>query len=166
MMINKHYVFDLETVARPYFYDVTEKIQAYVKSQNIQNGIVNIYSQHTSCCVIIQEESEDVTYWNMQFLLQDTLNSLNKIIPCCEYEGQYLHPGPIHVANAMKLRGEEASWCLNTDGHIKSSILGRSETIPIADGTLILGEFGRIYFGDLDHVRARTRKVHVHILGE
>ena len=32
------------------------------------------------------------------------------------------------------------------DGHIKSCIMGRSETIPIVEGEVILGEFGRIYF--------------------
>ena len=45
-------------------------------------------------------------------------------------------------------------------------MLGRSESIPIVDGELILGEFGRIYFADFDQVRARERVVHVQILGE
>ena len=52
------------------------------------------------------------------------------------------------------------------DGHIKSSIMGRSETIPIIDGEVTLGEFGRVYFADFDKTRARERKVTVQILGE
>ena len=165
-MVTRHHVLELETVDRPAFFDVTEELIQWVKEQEVQSGLVNVYSQHTSCCVILQEESEDVTYLNVQFILQDTLNALNKIIPVCEYEGQYLHPGPIHIANAIKLRNEEAAWGLNTDGHIKSCLLGRSETIPVVDGTLVLGEFGRVYFGDLDRIRARTRKIHFHMIGE
>ncbi len=165
-MINQHHVFDVQTEARPLFIDVTDRLREAVKQSGIQNGIAVVYSQHTSCCVFIQEESEDVTYWNMQLILQDTLNALGKIIPPCTHEGQYLHPGPVHIKNAVSLRDEKPEWGLNTDGHIKSCLLGRSETIPVLDGEIILGEFGRVYFGDLDSVRARTRTVRIHILGE
>jgi thiamine phosphate synthase YjbQ (UPF0047 family) len=75
-----------------------------------------------------------------------------------------VHPGPIHIANATRLRNEKPEWGLNTDGHIISSILGRSETIPVVDKQL--GEFGRIYFADLDSVRERTRIVRITIRGE
>src|SRR5580693_1057678 len=84
-----------------------------------------------------------------------TLNAFAKIAAPVRHEGQYLHPGPIHIANAARLRNEKPEWGLNTDGHIISSILGRSETIPVVDKQLILGEFGRIYFADLDSVRER-----------
>lgn len=165
-MRSLHHTFEVETAASPTFIDVTDAVHSFVAESGIQNGTVIIYSQHTSCCVIIQEESEDVTYRNMQFVLQDMLNVFQKIVPPCRHEGQYLHPGPIHIQNAMKLRDEKAEWGLNTDGHIISCILGRSEVVPIVDGEVILGEFGRIYFGDLDSVRARTRNVRIHIIGE
>ena len=61
---------------------------------------------------------------------------------------------------------ELPAWGLNTDGHIISSILGRSETVPVQDGRLVLGEFGRIYFGDLDSVRPRQRMVHFQVIGD
>lgn len=165
-MINRHFSFTVETEARQQFIDVTDEVVKIVAEAGIDSGSVSIYSQHTSCCVIIQEESEDVTYYNVQYILQDTLNVLGAIVPPSRHEGQYLHPGPIHIANAAKLRGEKPEWGLNTDGHILSSILGRSETVPVIDHMLMLGEFGRIYFGDLDSVRARTRTVRVHVFGE
>ena len=165
-MIVKHEVIELETPARAYFEDITDRVSVYVSKSGVKNGIVTVYSQHTSCSVLIQEESEDVTYWNTQLVLQDMLNVLENIVPTCRYEGQYLHPGPIHVGNAVKLRSEDPSWCLNTDAHLRSALIGRSETIPVVDCKLILGEFGRIYFADFDHTRARTRKAHVQILGE
>ncbi len=38
--------------------------------------------------------------------------------------------------------------------------------VPVVDGAMQLGEFGRIYFADFDQVRARERTVRVQIVGE
>lgn len=160
-----HGRFEIETPARPEFFDVTTQFEEFVAGTGVRDGLALAYSAHTSCCVVLQEESEDVTYYGTQLLLQDTLNVFAKIAPPARHEGQYLHPGPIHIRNAGELRDELPEWGLNTDGHIISSILGRSETVPLVDGALVLGEFGRVYFGDLDSVRARTRTVHFQVLG-
>ena len=156
----------IETPARQEFFDVTADLQALVATSGVREGLAVVYSPHTSCCVLLQEESEDVTYYGTQLILQDTLNVLAKIAPPTRHENQYLHPGPVHIRNAAELRDERPEWGLNTDGHIISSILGRSETVPVEDGELVLGEFGRIYFGDLDSVRARTRTVRLLVMGE
>ncbi|MFV0253230.1 MAG: YjbQ family protein [Beutenbergiaceae bacterium] len=157
--------FVINTPARQEFFDITDELTALVEASGATEGVVMAYTQHTSCCVIIQEESEDVTYFGTQLILQDTLNVFAKIAPPARNEGQYLHPGPIHIKNAADLRDEHPSWGLNTDGHIISSILGRSETVPVADGAAVLGEFGRLYFGDLDSIRDRERTVHLTVLG-
>ena len=156
----------IETPARQEFFDVTAHLQELVATSGVREGLAVAYSPHTSCCVVLQEESEDVTYYGTQLILQDTLNVLAKIAPPTRHENQYLHPGPVHIRNAAELRDELPEWGLNTDGHIISSILGRSETVPVEGGELVLGEFGRIYFGDLDSVRARTRTVRFLIIGE
>lgn len=161
-----HETFTVDSGNRVSFFDVTNQVREIVKKSGIKEGLVNVYSQHTSCCVFIQEDSEDVTYWHTPLILQDMINVLSKIIPTCEYEGQYLHPGPIHTQHAQDWRNEETEWLLNTDGHLRSVLLGRSETIPMEDGEMILGEFGIIYFADMDQTRERTRKVRVQIVGE
>lgn len=161
-----HECFIIQSKMQVTFDDVTNRVIMAVEKSMVKNGIAVVYSQHTSCSVMIQEDSEGETYKNIPYILQDTLNCLEKIIPTCEYEGQYLHPGTHHIQQAQELRQEEKAWGLNTDGHIKSSILGRSETVPIVDGELLLGEFGRIYFADFDKTRARERKVHIQIIGE
>ena len=155
----------IATSARQEFFDVTDEVAGLVADSGVTAGIAVAYTQHTSCCVFIQEESEDVTYFGTQLILQDTLNVLAKIVPPARHEGQYLHPGPIHIKNAADLRDEHPSWGLNTDGHIISSIMGRSETIPVLDGQPVLGEFGRVYFGDLDSVRERERTVLLSVMG-
>ena len=97
--------------------------------------------------------------------MQDLVTVLEKIIPTCLTEGQYLHPGPKHI-EAAEGRQELPSWSLNTDAHLRSVIFGRSVNVPVENGQMVLGEFGRIYFVDFDQVRARERFVRVQILGE
>ena len=87
------------------------------------------------------------------------------IVPTCRREGQYLHPGPKALKFAEE-HGEDARGCHNTDAHLRSSIVGRSETIVIDGGSLDLGEFGFIYFIDFDQTRARERTVQVMVIGE
>jgi len=62
--------------------------------------------------------------------------------------------------------GEEPAWTLNTDAHLRSALIGRSESIPIVQGKLELGEHGRIYFADFDGTRPRMRIVRVQVVGE
>ncbi len=161
-----HDSFTIQSDRRVTFDDVTEQALESIKKSGINNGILTVYSQHTTCSVIIQEQSDDVNYWGTQFVLQDMVDGLQKIFPKCETEGMYLHPGPLHIEIAKRERNEEAVWSLNTDAHLRSVLLGRSVTIPIIDGEAQLGGFGRIYFGDFDQIRARQRTVRVTIVGD
>lgn len=157
--------FTIQSDTRPTFHDVTEQVVLFTAKSGIQNGIVLVYSQHTTCSVLIQEQSDDVDYYGEQFILQDMVNVLSKIVPTCTTVHQYLHPGPKHIEIAASERQEESWWSLNTDAHLRSVLLGRSVSVPVIDGKLMLGEFGRIYFADFDQVRARQRTVRVQIVG-
>lgn len=160
-----HDTFKIQSDTRPTFHDVTERAREIAAASGITDGVMTVYSQHTTCSVLIQEQSDDVNFYGEQLILQDMVNVLSKIVPTCETEGQYLHPGPMHVDIAKRERGEEYWWSLNTDAHLRSVLLGRSVTVPIENGELVLGEFGRIYFADFDQVRARERTVRVTIVG-
>lgn len=165
-MAYSHRSFTIQSDRRVTFDDVTEQAENILKESGIRNGILTVYSQHTTCSVLIQEQSDDVNYWGVQFILQDMVNGLEKLFPKCQTEGQYLHPGPLHIDIAKRERQEEAYWSLNTEAHLRSVLLGRSVTVPVEDGKLQMGEFGRIYFADFDQVRARERTVRVTIVGE
>ncbi len=151
---------------KPMFHDVTDRAKDAVARSGVTNGIVAVYSPHTTCSVMIQEDSVDRLWDGTEHLLQDLLDRLEPVIPTCRHEGQYLHPGPKHIEHAVGELGEQAVWSLNTDAHLRSCLIGRSETIPIVDGELQLGEFGRIYFVDFDGVRARDRTVQFQVIGE
>jgi secondary thiamine-phosphate synthase enzyme len=153
------------TGLKPTFHMITEEIKDIVSRSMIQSGICVVYSRHTTCTVMIDEDSFDKAYSGLTYLQQDLTDVFEKIIPTCRKEGQYMHPGPELTVFAAE-HGEDKPGTLNTDAHLRSSIMGRSEIIPITDGTLELGEFGHIYFIDFDQTRARDRQVFVQIIGE
>lgn len=76
-----------------------------------------------------------------------------------------MHPGP-KLTEFSKEHGEDKPETLNTDGHLRSMFMGRSETIVIVEGKLDLGKFGHIYFIDFDQTRGRKRQIQVQIIGE
>lgn len=152
---------------KPSFHNITDDVKKIVSEAGIQNGVCIIYSHHTTCSVMIQECSHDKNYWGLEYLQQDLVNIMEKLVPTCLCEGQYLHPGPKHIQFAMEEAKEEGEWTsLNTDAHLRSIFFGRSENIVIEEGKLDLGEFGFIYFADWDKIRSRKREIKIQILGE
>lgn len=150
----------------PTFHDITEQVKESLAKSGVKNGTVTVYSHHTTCSVMIQECSHDKTYFGLEYLQQDLCNIMEKFIPTCRVENQYMHPGPKHIDFGDSV-GEPGPWTsLNTDGHLRSCFFGRSETIVIEDGVMDLGEFGHIYFIDWDQVRARPRTIKLAFMGE
>mgnify|MGYP005820074129 FL=1 len=147
------------------FHDVTAQVREIVGRSGIQNGIVVVYSHHTTCSVITQECAFDYSITGLETLQQDLVDVFETWIPTCRREGQYLHPGPKALAFAAE-HGEDARGCHNTDAHLRSSIIGRNVTVVLIDGQMDLGDFGFIHFIDWDQTRARKRTVQVMIIGE
>ena len=147
------------------FHDVTAQTREIVKRSGIKNGIVVVYSHHTTCSVITQECAFDMSMTGLETLQQDLVDVFEDIVPTCRREGQYLHPGPKALKFAEE-HDEDARGCHNTDAHLRSSIIGRNVTVVLIDGEMDLGEFGFIHFIDWDQTRARKRTVQVQIIGE
>ena len=147
------------------FHNVTAQAREIVARSGIKNGIVSVYSHHTTCAVITQEAAFDMSMTGLETLQQDLVNVFEKWIPTCRYEGMYLHPGRKALDFAESV-GEDNFGCHNTDAHLRSSIIGRNVTIVMVEGEMDLGEFGRIHFIDWDQTRARQRTVQVMVIGE
>ena len=147
------------------FHDVTDRVKEIAAASGIRDGIVVVYSHHTTCSVITQECAFDKSMTGLETLQQDLVNVFEEWIPTCRYEGMYLHPGREALVFAEE-HGEDNFGCHNTDAHLRSSIIGRNVTVVMAGGEMDLGEFGRIHFIDWDQTRARQRTVQVMVLGE
>jgi secondary thiamine-phosphate synthase enzyme len=126
----------VKTDARTEFIDITSQIQDALRSSGIQEGICMVYVPHTTAAVTINE-SADPSVKN------DILMILNKMVP---WEADYRH--------------NEG----NSPAHVKSTLIGASELIPIEDGKLALGTWQGIFFCEFDG--PRNRKVQVSFLSQ
>lgn len=155
---------------RETYHEITNQVREHVAKSGIKEGICFVVSPHTTCSVIFEELSYDTNYYGYDYLQVDLNNILNKLIPRCTTEGQYYHPGPKHIKVGLEdFKGKispEPHTMLNTDAHLKSTLLGTSETFVIENGELQIGLVGYIYFIDWDQIRKRNRTCHIKIIGE
>ena len=147
------------------FHNVTAAVKDAVKESGISAGIVNVYTPHTTCSVGTQELAFDLSVTGLETLQQDFVEALQKIMPDCVREGIYLHPGPKAIAFAAE-HDEDLRGCHNTDAHLRSQLIGRSETIAVLDGVPDLGSFGNVFLIDFDTTRQRQRKLRITVIGE
>lgn len=152
------------------YHEITKQVREIVAESKIREGICVVTSPHTTCSVIFEEYSYDHNFYGLEYLQVDLNNLLENLIPKCTTEGQYYHPGPKHIQTGLEdfkgVISPEAYTMLNTDAHLKSTMLGTSETFIIEDGELQLGFVGYIYFIDWDQIRQRERTCHVKVIGE
>ena len=71
----------------PTFHNVTAAARDIVARSGIKNGIVNVYSHHTTCCVITQECAFDMSMTGLETLQQDFVEVFETLIPVCRKEG-------------------------------------------------------------------------------
>ena len=89
-----HGAFTLPATRAPSFRDVTGQVEQVLQGSGIRDGILVVFSQHTTCSVLIQEASDDVDYWGTELLMQDLVTALEKITPTCRTQASTSTPDP------------------------------------------------------------------------
>lgn len=143
---------DLVTERPSQLIDVTADVRAAVERSEVQNGMVLVYSPHTTCAVVINELESG--------FLEDFAEFLADTAPA---EGRYYR----HDDLSIRTEGIEDDTADHPNGHshIRAGMLSSSsQTIPIVDGALLLGTWQRVFFCELD--RSRPRKVFIQVIGE
>ena len=128
----------LSTYKREALYDITRAVEDIVKRSGITSGTVNIYAQGATAAIMIQENWDDSVQ-------NDVIDLLQKIIP----KGVWQHD----MQDG------------NGDSHLKSGLVGPSESIPIINGKMGLSTWQNIFFCEFDGPR-QQRNVIVTILGD
>jgi secondary thiamine-phosphate synthase enzyme len=128
--------------------DVTDDIAAAVRATGVRDGIVTIVSRHTTMAVRIQEAEP--------LLREDLLNFLRRLAPSNVH---YQH-------NDFRVRTHHMHPDESPNGHSHclQFLLGSSETVPVMDGELQLGEWQRIFLVELDGPRPK-REVLIQTVG-
>ncbi|WP_455203014.1 secondary thiamine-phosphate synthase enzyme YjbQ [Kaarinaea lacus] len=122
----------IQTHQREVLIDITAQVQEVIDKNKIKNGLVNVYAQGATAAIMIQENWDDSVQTDVVHLLQ-------KIIP----QGVWLHD---------RQDG-------NGDAHLKSGLVGPSESIPVIDGQLGLSTWQNIFFCEFDGPRQQRRIV-------
>ena len=127
------------------FTDITDDVQAMVP-KNFQ-GLVNVYSTHTTCCVF-QTENELLHLVDVRFFL-------DKLVPYGKQpEGEHKNVKYLHDLISLRADVPEDEP-INGHSHIRSLFFNSSENVPIQDSKLLLGKWKRIFFVELDPMRKR-----------
>jgi secondary thiamine-phosphate synthase enzyme len=120
--------------------DLTNTVMEYVRRFNIREGLVSLWSMHTTCTLFINEFQVA--------LLSDIKRFLEHMVA---RDGEYMHNDPQH------------SDCdrMNADSHLRAMLLGHSLTLQISGGEVVIGQWQRILMAELDGPRARSLRIQI-----
>ena len=127
--------FELRT-EREGFMEITDKVRDAVRESGVEQGMCLVFCPHTSAAITINENADPDVRRDLRFALRETF------------------------PDRSEFRHREG----NSAAHLKSSLLGCSELIPIDQGKLALGIWQGIYFCEFDG--PRDRRFYVQALGE
>ena len=114
--------------------EITDLVQAAVKSAKVRTGFVVVFVPHTTAGVTINENADpDVKH--------DVLAKLERLIP--KDEPFYRHAEG------------------NSDSHLKASMMGFSVTLLVEDRKLQLGTWQGVQFCEFDGPRNREVRIKV-----
>lgn len=128
----------IQTNQRIELVDLTDRIMEFVRRLGVREGLVSLWSMHTTCAVLINEFQTA--------LLSDIKRLLEEVVA---RDAEWMHNDPDH------------SDCdrMNADSHLRAMLLGHSLTLQISGGELVLGQWQRILAAELDGPRARTLRI-------
>jgi secondary thiamine-phosphate synthase enzyme len=130
-----HYL-QVSSRARNELIDITGQVADLVKKSGVSGGVCHLFSLHTTAAITVNEGADPA-------VRGDITRFLATLVP----------------ADAHFTHGEG-----NSDAHVKTSLVGASETIFIEGGRLLLGAWQAIFFCEFDG--PRTRKLAVRIVAD
>src|SRR5215213_5116585 len=107
-------------------------VREWVASSGVKDGLLTLISLHTTARVNVNEREPQ--------LQRDMVTYLKRLVP---RDGDWLH-------NLASVDGRD-----NAHAHLLGLSMNASETIPVAGGALVLGEWQSIFFIELDGPRER-----------
>ena len=129
-------IFTLDTGEPEQSIDITDRVKAIVKNAGVSSGLCQIMVLHSTAAVVVNEVADPN-------IGRDVIDALGRAAP---RHNDWLHDQIDDNAHA----------------HVKASLLGPSEVVPIRDGELLLGTWQGIWLFEFDG--PRTRRVAVHLL--
>ena len=160
--------------------DLTPSINNLVKDSGLKHGTITVISRHTTTSITINERESRLAHDMEQYLLKlappDERSSAsiakqgvryqhNDIDQRPENEGekQRCRDNGWDIDNAEELQSWRDQEPINAHAHLLSMLLGSSESIPVVEGKMVIGQWQSVLLVDLDGPRDRT--VGIHLMG-
>jgi secondary thiamine-phosphate synthase enzyme len=134
---------EVHTNTAPEFIDLTERVASVVARSGVGEGLAVVFSRHTTAAITINEHEP--------LLLEDMAQFLERLAPRA---ADYRHND--FTVRTINMTEDESP---NGHAHCLQLVLGASQTVPIRDGRLVLGQWQRIFLVELDHARPREAVV-------
>ena len=129
--------------------DLTDDLRRHVKDSGVQNGLAVASTGHTTCGLLLNE-------WETGFL-DDLRARLDALAPL----GAYYAHDDLTVRTENLVGPDEPR---NGHAHVAHALLGAANhSIPVRDGELLLGQWQRLIFIELDE--PRPRRVTLSVMG-
>ncbi|TFG01057.1 MAG: YjbQ family protein [Promethearchaeota archaeon] len=133
--------FNIQTQPKCDIHDITSQVQQAVNESGIRDGLVNVHVAGSTGGISTTENEPGL-------MKTDIEEFLEKIIP---YNKDYAH---------HQTWGDH-----NGAGHLRSFLIGTSETFPVQNGKVVHGTWQQIIYLEFDE-KSRTRKIYCTIIGE
>ncbi len=131
-------MINVRSGAREQLLDITSQVTHFVTTSGVSNGVVHLWSLHTTCGLTVNEGYDpDVAADMVRFMAQ--------LVPASD-----------------SFRHTEG----NSDSHIKTALFGPGLTLIIGDGELLLGQWQKIFLAEWDGPREREIAVVVQAVAE
>lgn len=126
------------------YINITEEVHKLVAESGVKNGLAFVLTAHTTTGIMVNEALPCVE--------KDISEMLEKVVPV---DAPYVH------AHFLPDYGATGN---NSQGHLKSMLMGNHCAFPVIDGKIVCGGAQEIYLVDFDGPQRRT--VYVEIMGE
>ncbi|KAL7532538.1 hypothetical protein ACHAXR_005798 [Thalassiosira sp. AJA248-18] len=160
--------------------DLTPDLKSFLERSGMQNGVINVISRHTTTAITINEResrlAQDVEDFFLKACPPDERSSSEKRVEGVRYLHNDIGERPDGDEEAQRCRDngwdiddseELQKWRnqepINAHSHLISMMLGSSESIPVVDGEMVIGQWQSVLMVDLDGPRTRT--VGVQLMG-
>jgi len=122
-------------------HECTDQIAREVKRNGITRGMVSVFCQHTSCSLVIMENADPSAR-------RDLEGWFERLVPEKDPHFEHTMEGPDDMPS-----------------HIKMALTRTSETVPFADGRLLLGTWQGVYLWE-HRAAAHSRHLVITVMGE
>ncbi len=123
------------------FYEITKEVNKHVSLCDYQTGLVTLHIQHTSASLLIQENADPSVRIDFESIF-------SRLAPDADPVYEHNYEGDDDMA-----------------AHIRTALTNVNLSIPISQGSMVLGTWQGIYLWE-HRTHGHDRRIHLHILGQ